>query len=368
MEEFLFEFPAKVYYGADSLMNLRILANKRVLFVYGKSSLKESGNYDVIMNILSENNVKVFELGGNDKPSYSKVLEGIKLVKTNKIEAVLGVGGSTVMDMSKIISFGSKNDNLWDFLSHKLDPTGRASLFTVLIPTYPAGGSETDSASEIDNLETGEHGSLYGIYPNVAILNPKLTYFLDLKETSYSAIEQFVQASCSILGTKGIVRELGNTVVKNILKSLNSLRCNLQDELARTNLLLSSSINVSGLISSGGSQIGMLIYSLEGIGESLLGMSYRDALIVYFPLFLNGLYKYYPEEILLYAKEIFGKETLSECLEEIYTLYDKFNLPMSYNEFGTIPSDNVILDNIEEVEPFTLKDQLDIFKAGFINK
>jgi|GEM_PF-4679081 len=66
-------------------------------------------------------------------------------------------GGCSCMDMAKIIAFGVKNDKLWDYLSHKLSPKGKEALPVGEIPTFPSGGSEVDSAAEIDKaLEAAE--------------------------------------------------------------------------------------------------------------------------------------------------------------------------------------------------------------------
>ena len=100
------------------------------------------------------------------------------------------------MDMAKIIAFGVKNDNLWDYLSHKLSPKGKEALPVGEIPTFPSGGSEVDSAAEIDDFESGEHGALYGMSPSFAILNPEFTFSVDKRNTAYGALVTFAQA-CS---------------------------------------------------------------------------------------------------------------------------------------------------------------------------
>lgn len=41
-------------------------------------------------------------------PTYSKVLEGVKLAKENNADLILAVGGGSVMDCCKAISLGAK--------------------------------------------------------------------------------------------------------------------------------------------------------------------------------------------------------------------------------------------------------------------
>ena len=365
MENFEFEFPVKVYFGNDSLRKLEILKYKKVLFMYGSKSLKESGNFNNIISYLNMYEIEYVEFGSLSKADYKKVLEAIEIIKKEEIDAILAVGGSTVMDMAKIISFGVYHENLWDYLSHKEDPSGMNHLFVVEVPTYPAGGSETDSAAEIDDFENNRHGALYGIYPDVAILCPKLTMSLDRKMSAYAGMEQFVQASCSMLGAVGVGRRIGRAVLKNIIYSLDQLYLDLNDLEARSNLLINSSINVSGLISNGGNDIGYAMYSLEGIGESLLNMSYRDALIVYFPLLLKGLYKINQDVVMDYFRDLFKSKSFEDGMKSLYFIYDKFGMPKNYLKFGQMPSDDKINEYCQAVFPFTKQEVIDIFKSGF---
>lgn len=76
------------------------------------------------------------------------------------MDVVIGIGGSSCMDMAKIIAFGVKNDNLWDYLSGKLSSSDREMLPVGEIPTFPSGGSEVDAAAEIDDFGKGVHGAL----------------------------------------------------------------------------------------------------------------------------------------------------------------------------------------------------------------
>ncbi|WP_438351913.1 iron-containing alcohol dehydrogenase [Paenibacillus sp. FA6] len=119
--DFTFKNPIRFYFGKDSLPNLSkelLKANaKKALLVYGANSLKESGNYDKITANLKESGILWFDFGGNSQPSLERIEEGIKFCKENDIQAVIGIGGATCIDMAKVIGYGVKNDNVWDELS-----------------------------------------------------------------------------------------------------------------------------------------------------------------------------------------------------------------------------------------------------------
>lgn len=136
------------------------------------------------------------------------------------MDVVLGIGGSVCMDMAKVIAFGVKNDNLWDYLSGKVPPDGLDMLPVGEIPTFPSGGSEVDAAAEIEDHESGERGSLYGRYPSFAILNPELTYSVNQKETAYGAMVTFAQLFSNYFGGSSRISEgFSETVMRTILDS-----------------------------------------------------------------------------------------------------------------------------------------------------
>ena len=67
MIDFAFQNPTKIYFGRKALSNLSTEVQKygkRILLVYGGGSIKRSGLYDRIMEILNGIGVQVWELGG----------------------------------------------------------------------------------------------------------------------------------------------------------------------------------------------------------------------------------------------------------------------------------------------------------------
>ena len=59
------------------------------------------------------------------------------------------------MDIAKMIAFGAKHDDIWDYLTFKKPVAGKEDRLLIgSVPTYPSGGSEADASAEIDDLET----------------------------------------------------------------------------------------------------------------------------------------------------------------------------------------------------------------------
>lgn len=148
MLDFEYKNPTKIIFGKNSLEKLGkevINYGNKVLLVYGGNSLKVSGNYQKIINILEKHNIKWIDLGGNVKPEISVVSKGVELCKKEQIDVVIGIGGGCCMDLAKAIARLAKFDN--DVLTCLNDNTvikANISLPTIMIPTNPSSGSEYD--------------------------------------------------------------------------------------------------------------------------------------------------------------------------------------------------------------------------------
>jgi alcohol dehydrogenase YqhD (iron-dependent ADH family) len=90
LRSFSFYNPTKIYFGKDSLDNLKAeLSNygDTLLLTYGKNAVKSMGLYDQVTDILKDAGKKVVELSGvMPNPTYTKLMEGVKLVKENNVK------------------------------------------------------------------------------------------------------------------------------------------------------------------------------------------------------------------------------------------------------------------------------------------
>lgn len=358
MLDFTYGNPVRIHFGSGSLEKLPGEIKKhgtRVLLVYGGSSLKSSGGYEKITEILTENGISHVDFGGNTRPLYGRVLEAIEICKEESIDVVIGIGGSVCMDMAKIIGFGAKNDNLWDYLSGSKKPDGRPMLPVGEIPTFPSGGSEVDAAAEIEEGEGGERGSLYGMFPEFAILNPQLTYSVGRKETAYGALVTFAQVYSNYFGGSSRIAEgFSETVLKTIMDSLATVFENPSDYDARANLMWASTVNTSGMLNAGKLRAWSL-YGCETIAEELFNVNYRQAVAVIFPKWLKGIAYHYSDTAYSYAVNVMGvgvkgktkAEVIDEGIEATEELFAKFGIAVTFNEIAVVPAKPQILNELE---------------------
>lgn len=179
MKNFEFCVTTDILFGSDQESHLPAKLNaygKKILLAYGGGSIKKTGPYDRLKNLLKD--FEVFELGGiAPNPKIESVNAGAAICKKEGIDMILAVGGGSTIDCAKAIAAAAYYDgDAWDLLLDMSKITKALPIAVVL--TIAATGSEMDSAAVISNMRTNEKLPLFSplILPRVSVLNPENTY------------------------------------------------------------------------------------------------------------------------------------------------------------------------------------------------
>lgn len=190
MQDFIYHAPTEVVFGKESEKQVAALVKKygghKVLVHFGGQSARKSGLLDKICRLLSEGGLETVLLGGVvPNPRLSLVHEGIDLCRKEKVDFILSIGGGSVIDSAKAISYGiGYPGDVWDFYLGKAEPTGCVPMGCIL--TIPAAGSEMSDSSVITN-EDGWVKLGYSYQPGrqkFAIMNPERTFTLPPYQTA----------------------------------------------------------------------------------------------------------------------------------------------------------------------------------------
>jgi alcohol dehydrogenase YqhD (iron-dependent ADH family) len=194
LNNFVFQNPTKIYFGRDQLKCLKTGIPKyvnNILLVYGKYSIKKNGLYDKVLEQLNSIEVEIHELSGVEpNPRLSMVYEGIEICRRNKIDFILAVGGGSVIDCTKAIAAGSKQqDDVWESIKKLKRAKDGLPFGTVL--TLAGTGSEMNSNTVITNWSTREKYGWEGpaLFPVFSILDPVHTYTLPPLQTVYGIVD-----------------------------------------------------------------------------------------------------------------------------------------------------------------------------------
>ena len=110
MTDFQFYTPTKIFFGKDTHKNvgeiIKDYGYKKILFHYGKRSIKKIGLYDQVVESLKKNHIDFVEFGGVEpNPKLSLVREGAQICKKEKVDMVLA--GGEVYDSAKVIAISA---------------------------------------------------------------------------------------------------------------------------------------------------------------------------------------------------------------------------------------------------------------------
>ena len=153
MENFVYQNPVKIIFGKDTISKVSkaIPANAKVLLTYGGGSIKKTGVYDQVKEALK--GVELLEFGGIEaNPHYETCMKAVEIVKAEKVDFLLSVGGGSVLDATKFIAAAAlfENGDPWDIIAKQARVTKAVAIGAVL--TLPATGSEMNGNAVITRV------------------------------------------------------------------------------------------------------------------------------------------------------------------------------------------------------------------------
>ncbi|MBX9914969.1 MAG: iron-containing alcohol dehydrogenase, partial [Pseudomonadaceae bacterium] len=105
MFNFDFYNPTHICFGKGRTAELDRLipADAKVLLLFGGQSAERTGTLAEVQSALGDRQVHLF--GGIEaNPSYEKLMEAVELVRREKLDFLLAVGGGSVIDGTKFVA------------------------------------------------------------------------------------------------------------------------------------------------------------------------------------------------------------------------------------------------------------------------
>lgn len=257
MNNFTYRNPTKILFGKGQIENLatEIPAEAKVLILYGGGSIKKNGIYEQVKTALS--NFTVLEFGGIPaNPEYSVLLDALKIIKEEKIDYLLAVGGGSVIDGTKFLSAAAlyEGETPWNILTDKKPITKGMPFATVL--TLPATGSEMNSGSVITRAETQEKLAFGGpgMFPVFSILDPEVIKSIPTRQLANGVADAFTHVMEQYM-TYPIGALLQDRFAESIMQTLVEVAPAIMkdptDYQAASNFMWSCTMALNGLIQQG---------------------------------------------------------------------------------------------------------------------
>lgn len=355
MENFEFFNPTRIIFGRDTEKKIGKILEKddveKVLFVYGKSSIKETGLYDKVVESLKKEGIEFIEHGGvKPNPVLSHTKEGIEKAKKYKVDAVLAVGGGSVIDEGKTIAVGAKtNKEVWDFFRRKREIKKALPVYVIL--TLAATGSEMNGFAVITNEETKEKLSISSehIFPRVSILNPELTFTVSKQYQAYAAVDvlaHVIEYYFSGQYCPNLQNRLIESIIKTVMETTEIILNEPHHYNARAEFMWASTIALNGLtrlgIKGGEFPNHMIAHSLGAIYD----LPHGACLSIVIPAWMKWYKDKNRTQFERFAKEIFNANTAEEGIDNLKAWFKKIGAPVSFKDAGVPEKDmDIIVDN-----------------------
>lgn len=367
MENFEFFNPTRIVFGKDTENKIGDILKKdrikKVLFVYGKESIKKIGLYDRVVMALKERGIEFIEHGGvKPNPVLGHARQGIEKAKKEKVDAILAVGGGSVIDEGKTIAVGAKTKkDVWRFFKRQDEIKGALPVYTIL--TVAATGTEMNENAVITNEETKEKLSIssHHIYPKVSILNPELTFSVSAQYQAYAAVDAiahvieyyFSGSYCPMIQNRFI-----EGLVKTVMDTTESILKEPDNYNARAEFMWAATLALNGLaklgIKGGSFPNHMIAHALGGLYD----LAHGACLSIVIPAWMRWYKDKNPAQFERFAKELFDKNKAEEGILELKTWFKKIGAPVNLQDAGISESDiPKIVDNAYNIaEVWNMKD------------
>ena len=344
MFNFSYQNPTRIVFGKDQLSQLRKLipTGAKVLLTYGGGSIKHNGVYQQVIDALKGFDWQEFS-GIEPNPSFETLMRAADVVRREKIDFLLAVGGGSVIDGTKFIAAAAVFEgDAWDILAKGAKITAAVPLGCVL--TLPATGTESNGNSVVTRYETQQKLSFSSslVYPTFAVLDPTVTYSLPPKQVANGVVDAFVHVMEQYM-TYPVNAPVQDRFAEGLLQTLieegPKALSNPQDYGVRANVMWAATMALNGLIGQGVPQD----WATHMIGHeitALYGLDHAQTLAIVLPSLLQQQRSSKREKLLQYGRRVWNlqhqdeERLIDEAINHTRAFFEQMGVPTRLADYG----------------------------------
>ncbi|MEW6518132.1 MAG: iron-containing alcohol dehydrogenase [Thermodesulfobacteriota bacterium] len=360
MQNFVLYNPTKIIFGTDTVKEIgpeTAALGRKILLVYGQGSIRRNGVYEQVLASLAAAGLDISEHGGVvSNPLLSHVRAGIELAKKKQVEAVVAVGGGSVIDSAKAIAAGALVEHdVWQFFKAK--KSIRKTLPLTCVLTLAAAGSEMNGGMVLTNDETRHKFGVGNrlLCPRVSILDPTLTFTVPPDYTAYGAVDAIAHILEFYFTTRDPATPVQDRfmegLVINIMASCEQVLANPSDYQSRADLMWAATLALNGWTAAGLGMVGFPMHMIEHSLSALYNIAHGAGLSIVMPAWMRRQARLRPGKFSQFGQRVFNLAGSEEscamagikCLEEWFA---RVNSPTSLSQVGISAADiPVIAEN-----------------------
>jgi len=341
MENFTLYNPTKLHFGKDITNDLgKTIATygNRVLLVYGKNSIKETGIYNQIKAQLNSIEAVVFEYSGiKSNPVVEDVDAASRLGRNSNVDVVLAVGGGSVIDSAKIMSITIPvSHSAWDFYTGLKKPVRAVPVIAVL--TLAATGTEMNPFAVLQNHKSKQKLGWGNplCFPKHSFLNPAFTITVPKNYTAYG-IADIIAHSLEAYFGKGdasLSDRLVISIIKETMENGPALLNDLKNYELREKILYASTLALNGITMAGRASGDWGVHDCGHILSLLFDIPHGASLTIVYPAWLKLMKDRIPDRISQLGKDLFGVDSARKTIEKFEEFFILIGCPVRLEEAG----------------------------------
>jgi len=343
MTNFTYQNPTRIEFGRDKekAIGQYIAAEniKKVLLTYGSNRIKKEGLFGDVAASLEANGIAYVELGGIvSNPVLSHVREGVDAAKANGVEAILSVGGGSVLDSSKAIAAGALYDgDVWDFFVGKSVIEKALPVYDII--TLAATGSEMNTYAVVTNEETKQKFSIASphVYPKVSVINPELQKSVSREYLVYSAadvIAHSIEGYFTATSHPDIIAAYIEANIATVMKTTETLLADPDDYDARAEFAWAATQALNGTTFLGVGGVSFPNHMMEHSLSALYNVPHGAGLSVIMPAWMKWYASRNEKQFVRFAEKLFGKTDAMDGIQALESWFDKVGTPTRLSQFG----------------------------------
>ncbi|ATF24956.1 MULTISPECIES: iron-containing alcohol dehydrogenase [Brochothrix] len=354
IQPFDFYNPTHIVFGPERLNELDSLIPQeaRVLILFGGESARRFGTIDKVREGLGKRTVLEFA-GVEANPTYETLMKAVAVVKDEKIDFLLAVGGGSVIDGTKFVAAAAEFDgdpiDMFGGGIGKQLPIHSALPFGSVL-TLPATASEMNAGSVITFVEKGAKlgfGSAH-TFPKFSFLDPTLTYTLPKRQLANGIVdafvhifEQYMTYDAGALVTDRFSEGLLQTLIEIGPRVVNDSEPDYND---RANFMWAATNALNGVLRPGVPQD----WATHMIGHEITNLFHIDharTLAAILPAMLTVRKTQKQSKLLQYGERVWGittgtdDERITAAIDKTAAFLESLEVPTSLSAYDLTAKD-----------------------------
>ncbi len=343
--QFEFFMPTKVCFEAGISKKVDKYIKGEKILIISDPFLYHSGVAKQIGDSMSGKEVAYF-FDVEPNPSCESVDKAAELAREIKADCVIGLGGGSALDISKIVACLVTNEgSIYDYYSGGTRTLSKRTTTLVCIPTTAGTGSEVTNVGVFTNKKAGIKMPMVNMefWPDYSIIDSELTYTLPAPVTASTGMDAFCHAIEAYWNkaSQPICDMLAMGAMKLILENIKTAYDEPSNKDARAAMIKASLI--AGIAFSQTRTTG--IHALSFPLTTEFGANHGTACSITLPAFIKISGQQAEAKMNILVKYL-GYENINVFSEKVEELMKSMQMPVRLNQIGVKESD---LKHITEI-------------------